>query len=110
MKNLISNAFSLNMLKNLTSTLHVIELDDQRRDSILNSWTWESVVGHADTAAIMSDVLQRPIAFNRASVSLDVGDMVMVGQYSGPRLQEGATTLPEGASLKWVLVSVSNPQ
>lgn len=108
MQNLISNAFSLNMLANLTSTIHVTELDDERRDRILESWgNWTSVVGHEDTAAVFSDVLKRPVEFNRQTVNLTVGDMVMVGQYSGPRLPEGCKTLPEGASIKWVIVSVS---
>jgi hypothetical protein len=43
---------------------------------------------------------------NRANVSLAAGDRVLVGQYSGPRLPEGTTTLPEGATIKWLVVTV----
>ena len=28
-----------------------------------------------------------------------------MGQYSGPRLPEGSTSLPEGATIKWYLIS-----
>ncbi len=65
-----------------------------------------SAVGHVDTARIFSGILGREIEYNRKSVSLNVGDMALVGQYSGPRLPEGATTLPEGASIEWVLVEI----
>jgi hypothetical protein len=40
-------------------------------------------------------------------VSLVPGDRVLVGQYSGTRLPEGATTLPEGATIRWLVVSVN---
>jgi hypothetical protein len=106
MKNLISNAFSLNMLNALTTTVHVMAVDDDRLQSLLENWHWESVVGHADTAAIMSDILKRKVEFNRATITLDHGDMMLVGQYSGPRLEEGTKTLPEGTEIRWYLVSV----
>ena len=110
MKNLITNAFSLNMLFLLNSTIHVIELDDAHCQRLLENWQWESVVGHADTAAVFSSILGREVACNRATVSLEVGDMLLVGQYKGPRLEEGTKTLPEGASIVWALVSIDNPQ
>ena len=63
-----------------------------------------SAVGHTDTAALFSTILDRPIAVNRVSVKLDSNSAILVGQYQGPRLPEGATTLPEGASIEWWLV------
>ena len=66
-----------------------------------------SAVGHADTAAVFAHVLGVPVACNRATVALKDGDVALVGQYSGPRLPEGATTLPEGATIKWVVVGVN---
>ena len=66
-----------------------------------------SAVGHADTAAVFSNVLGVPVACNRATVSMKDGDVALVGQYSGPRLPEGVTQLPEGAAIKWVVVGVT---
>lgn len=66
-----------------------------------------SVVGHAPTAAVFSEQLGMPVSVNRATVALKQGDTVVVGQYTGPRLEEGATTLPAGATIKWLLVKVT---
>ena len=66
---------------------------------------WESAVGHADTAAVFSKELGLPILANRVSVKLtDPETRALVGQYVGPRLPEGATRLPEGATIEWWLV------
>lgn len=60
-----------------------------------------SIVGHQSTADIFTDILDRPIACNRETLTLTRGDVLLVGQYVGPRLPEGATTLPEGARIEW---------
>jgi hypothetical protein len=44
----------------------------------------------------------------RTTLQLRPGDEVIVGQYNGGRLQLGATELPEGATVQWVLVKVNN--
>jgi len=69
----------------------------------------ESCVGHPDTARLFSRILGREVPANRVSVSLDPhqGDILLVGQYQGPRLPEGATKLPEGASISWLLVEMT---
>ena len=107
------NAFSLNMLEDLTATIHVRELTaDEARKWLLifteeaGADQFQSAVGHADTAAIFSDVLGLPVPCNRTTISLKAGDNVVVGQYKGPRLPEGATELPEGAEIKWVTVEI----
>jgi hypothetical protein len=66
----------------------------------------ESAVGHQDTAAVFSTSLGVEIPFARITVKLGNGETCLLGQLSGPRLPEGATTLPEGASLEWMLVAV----
>ncbi len=67
----------------------------------------ESAVGHVDTARIFSEILGRDVPANRVSVALLPGAYALLGQYSGPRLPEGATSLPEGAEIRWYAVSVS---
>ncbi len=65
-----------------------------------------SALGHADTAVLISALLGREVLANRVQVRLAIGDCAMVAQYTGPRLPEGATSLPEGAEIKWLLVTV----
>ena len=98
------NAFSANMLAEFPVSVHFVEISAD----VMVELAQESVsaVGHADTAALFSTILGVKVPCNRVSVTLKSGDNALLGQYSGPRLPEGATTLPEGASIKWVLVNV----
>jgi len=100
----ILNAFSANMIKDFPVNVSFREVDANEAAVLADSAT--SAVGHADTAAVFSSVLGKPVAMNRANVSLSAGDSVLVGQYSGARLAEGATQLPEGATIKWLVVDV----
>ena len=109
----ITNALSLNMLEGgfLEGNLQVIALpnaqaaaraiDDYEGGPVV------SAVGHADTAALFAALLGTPVACARTTVVLSDGDELVVGQYSGPRLPEGATALPDGAAVKWFLVLYS---
>lgn len=100
----ICNAFSLNMLSSLTANIRCIEVTAAQAAEIAEGAA--SAVGHADTAAVFSSVLGACVPSARITVTLNKGDSVLVGQYSGPRLPEGATTLPEGATVKWVIVTI----
>ena len=100
------NAFSLNMLVG-NADIVVREITKDVAASLAADCV--SAVGHADTAAVFSNVLGVPVPCNRATVALKPGDVALVGQYSGPRLSEGATSLPEGAAIKWVVVGVNAP-
>lgn len=99
----VSNAFSLNMLAKLGGKIKVtpITVEQAREGAPL----CRSIVGHPDTARVFAEVLKVDIPFNRESVALVPGDFLLVGQYRGPRLQEGATKLPEGASIEWALLN-----
>jgi hypothetical protein len=103
---LLLNAFSLNMISGKSGNLWFREIGVAQVRAELAP-TLQSAVGHADTAAVFSDVLGVAVACDRRSVSIQPGQTVLVGQYSGPRLPEGATTLPEGATIKWLLVGYS---
>ena len=101
---ILTNAFSLNMLGFFPASIQVEELSvGAAREYALSA---ESAVGHADTAAVFADCLGVPVEARRVTVSLQSGSELVVGQYIGPRLQEGATKLPEGATIKWLKVSV----
>ena len=102
----ILNAFSLNMIVG-NADIVVREVSRAVAASLASGCV--SAVGHADTAAVFSSVLGVEIPCNRVTVALKDGDLALVGQYSGPRLPEGATSLPEGATIKWLVVRVSAP-
>lgn len=100
----VTNAFSLNMLAEMPASIKVEEVGRDAAAALAAQAV--SAVGHADTAAVFSSVLGVPVPANRATVSLAKGDRVLVGQYRGPRLPEGATQLPEGATIQWIVVTV----
>ncbi len=107
------NAFSLNMLPREWRRYEFVPLSPAEaavlvyvlRDQVQN------VIGHADTAAVVAAALQAEVAGlelpapQRATVRLERDDEVLVAQYTGPRLPEGATRLPEGAKLEFWLVT-----
>ena len=98
------NAFSANMLEELTALVRFTEISATTMAELAQESV--SAVGHADTAALFSTILGTKVPCNRVTVTLKPGENALLGQYSGPRLPEGATTLPEGASIKWVFVSI----
>lgn len=100
------NAFSLNMVVEPSGTIEFFEisLDEARADLAAG---FESAVGHADTAAVFGDVLGVEVPANRITVSLNPGDQMVVGQYRGPRLAEGTTSLPANATIRWYWVEVT---
>src|SRR5271165_6716076 len=111
----ISNAFSLSMLdrdEQTAETLGRITKKARVPRPVEDPQAWlaarhlktdiiVSAVGHADVAAIYSAALGIEIAVNRISIKLTSRDELLVGQYIGPRLPEGATTLPDGAIIEW---------
>lgn len=98
----ISNAFSLQMLaeQDMLASIVQVKPEEIPADAV-------SAVGHADTAAVVSNILGREILVNRVSISLQPGDVLYVAQLVGGRLPEGATSLPEGFSLRFVQVKVA---
>jgi len=99
------NAFSLNMLAVFPARPMFEEISLEEVRIVLASG-FESTVGHADTAAVYTDVLGIHVPAVRSTVSLNKGDTAIIGQYRGPRLPEGAHTLPEGATIQWLRLIV----
>jgi len=91
----VGNAFSLGMVPR--DLLGQVRLSPCEAPDVSGL---TSVVGHADTAAVLG------VPFNRASVTLARGDTLYVAQLRGGRLPEGCTTLPEGFGFDWVRVEV----
>lgn len=101
-KTYLGNAFSLNMV----NVEHFALIRAKKVSLNLLPEEAVSIVGHPDTARVLSTMLGREIPANRVSVTLHPGDVLYVAQYKGPRLEEGATKLPEGASFEFFEISV----
>lgn len=102
----LGNAFSLGMLTDNSITLNVRNITLEQAFWWVDCNAWESCVGHADTASVLTNLLDVKVQFNRCSVKLKVGDEMLVAQYIGPRLTEGAIKLPEESAIKFFLVLV----
>ena len=102
------NAFSVNMLEASQDLLVRFQPLTAGQAADLAADGVDSAVGHADTAELFTRLLGVPIEARRATVTLGAGDAAVLGQYRGPRLPEGATALPEGATVAWYRVVVSD--
>lgn len=97
----LGNAFSLQMVE-FPATINVREVFPcDVPDAV-------SVIGHVDTAAVVSSILGREVPANRASIKLAQGDVLYVAQVMGGRLPEGATTIPAGMEIKFLMVSYTD--
>lgn len=118
-RSILANSFSLSMIRDLVPpnipdgswskdgevglaiSIKEISADKIPADAV-------SVIGHADTAKVLSSVIGREIAFNRVSYTAEHGDRIYIAQYVGPRLPEGATELPEGATFRFYKIEGVN--
>ena len=102
----IGNAFSLSMIEP-DRRVHISKMYDlPYRIQEVIVYGAKSVVGHETTAAMFSRIVGMNIPMCRETVVLEPGDRLIVGQYSGPRLPEGATELPPGANVQWLDVYI----
>ncbi len=112
---ILLNAFSANMLAEFPASVEFTEVTAKNAamqlllaaESDGEAEMIRSAVGHQDTANIFASILGVHVPCNRATVSLRPGDTAILGQYIGPRLPEGATALPAGSRIVWLLVEVS---
>lgn len=109
-RNVIANAFSLSMISHL-----IWDEDSIGNDQHFAGYSISikevppealpenlySVIGHPDTARVVGNILHQDIPFNRETYTAQKGDVLYVAQYAGPRLPEGATQLPDGASIRF---------
>lgn len=110
-KLILANAFSLNMLSTLMPEAgyeHTITVKTVTSTyvgkKIANGF--DSSVGHADIAAVLTGILGIEIPVNRRNDSLLPGDKLLVAQYIGPRLPEGATKLPDDAKIVFFEIEI----
>lgn len=96
----LGNAFSLQMVAD-NAIIAKVEVSPEEIPTEA-----VSIIGHADTAAVVGSLLGRNVPCNRASVMLDDEDTLYVAQVVGGRLPEGATTIPDGMELKFYRITV----
>lgn len=100
MKKYLVNAFSIQMLSGpATVRFEEIDATEVPADVV-------SAIGHADTAAVLSNMLGFEVPMNRMNISLDEDTEIYVAQLIGGRLPEGSTTLPEGFTFKFYRVTM----
>ena len=121
-KIVVGNAFSINMIEKSSNVFFMRVPTGFVAHSL---WTlfnnsadmaeFVPAIGHADTARIAENLLNKelsgwtvPPLFNRTSITLNEGDILFVAQFRGQRLPEGATELPEGATIEWWQVTINN--
>lgn len=98
----LSNAFALSMVQDGNFSVATLTTEDALA-AMGNGFI--SAIGHADIAAVVSGMLGIDVPMNRVNLALKTGDVLVVAQYVGPRLPEGATTLPEGAKIVFKMVT-----
>lgn len=96
----LGNAFSLQMVAD-NAIIAKVEVSPEEIPTEA-----VSIIGHADTAAVVGSILGRDVPCNRASVMLSDEDVLYVAQVVGGRLPEGATTIPDGMELKFYRITV----
>ena len=96
----LGNAFSLQMVAD-NAIICKVEVSPEQVP--VNA---ESIIGHKDTAAVVSTILGRKVPCNRESVMLTDNDVLYVAQVVGGRLPEGATTIPSGMEIKFYRITV----
>ena len=107
MKFYLVNAFSVNMLDRVGQAINFVPVSPAAVSDLLRNEDWESGCGHATgviRAAIRDGVRGRDvpeIPINRVNLVLNRNTSMIVAQYRGPRLQEGATKLPKGATVEF---------
>lgn len=92
---MLLNAFPIQIVADGSAmTVRAATLDEARAALAVGS-----AIGHADTAGLLTTILGAPVPMARVTIPTTTAGDVVVAQYSGPRLPEGATVLPDGASL-----------
>lgn len=102
----VANAFSLQMLE--AGRAHTVRTEPVTADAVTAALAggFTSAIGHADTARVVSGLLDVDVACNRVNVRLTGDDILYVAQVTGGRLPEGATTLPEGMTLQFMRITL----
>lgn len=100
------NAFSIQMIDiEVMANIEFTAINKEEAARLLSN-SVESYIGHADTAAVVSDILGVEVECQRRFGHIDKGETAIVAQVVGGRLPEGCTKLPENMEIKFYKVEV----
>ena len=103
----IANAFSLQMITaGATITTEAVDPAIISKMVRARKINLKSIVGHKDTARVLTKIMGFPVEYNRESVTLNHADILYVAQITGGRLPEGATDLPNGCGIEFIRVMI----
>ncbi len=86
----LANAFSINMLNaSFEHQISFTSMSLEEARSYLQENGFTSSIGHSATAQVLSTQLDLDVPFNRSTVSLPHGEVMIVAQATMPRLAEG---------------------
>ena len=115
----LTNAFSLNMMNiGLVADIRIVPLTDWQAAQICYianiKGLFQNAIGHYDTDVVVRDLLANALDSratnlpfgNRVSVEMTETTTIIVAQYKGPRIMEGATSLPNGAKIEFFQVQI----
>ena len=94
---MLMNAFPLQVVAD-GSTIRVTSATHEEARAAL---CVGSAIGHADTARLLETILETRVVVNRVTMPTTAFGDVVVAQFTGPRLPEGATELPPGAKIEF---------
>lgn len=86
------------MITHFPCDTHTVEITKERFDYYKQHAV--SYVGHRDLAKLLD------VDYNRESLKLRDGDILLVAQLMGGRLPEGATELPHNVSIKYLCMQI----
>jgi hypothetical protein len=108
----LTNAFSLNMVVDDHISCEFTKVQPETAaeiiDGVVGTGYFINAIGHPDTDAVVRHQLSQWLgdvipAGQRANVYAQNEFKHVIAQYRGPRLPEGTTSLPEGATIEyWV--------
>lgn len=100
----LSNAFTSRMLDN--RKLSEVLFYPVKKEDIAKQ-EFYSVVGHKETADVLTNMLGKGVVFNREFVKLHEGDIMYVAQIEqNVRLPEGCTKLPDDCTMVFMAVDL----
>lgn len=108
---ILCNAFSINMFPELIErAVKFVPVPLEQARGLVKEFSGElrGAIGHETTAAVVSGLLEVAVKHDRMSVVFGRDEILLVAQYTGPRLPEGVTILPDGAAVNFWLVEETN--
>ena len=90
-KIIITNAFSLSMIKQFPTLISVDEISEDN----VKELDLESAIGHESTAQLLSERLNKNLPCSRRTITLKRGDVIIVAQLMGPRKEFKELSLEE---------------